>query len=297
MRFVGGLVALVLVGGAAFFVLTRPAPLPEAELAGLAGDATRGETLFWAAGCASCHAAPEAEGDDKLVLAGGREFPSPFGTFVAPNISQHPEAGIGAWTNAEIVNAMLRGVSPDGRHYYPAFPYTSYAKMALQDAVDLAAYLQTLPASDTPSRAHDLPIHVQWRRPLGGWKLFFQSDDWALQDVPNETVKRGRYLSEALAHCGECHTPRGPLGALDTARWMAGAPVPGSARGRVPNITPAELDWSEAEIVEYLTSGFTPEYDTAGGHMVEVVENMARLPEEDRAAVAAYLKALAPIPD
>lgn len=297
MRFVGGLVALVLVGGAAFFALTRPAPLPEAELAGLAGDATRGENLFWAAGCASCHAAPEAEGDDKLVLAGGREFPSPFGTFVAPNISQHPEAGIGAWTNAEIVNAMLRGVSPDGRHYYPAFPYTSYAKMALQDAVDLAAYLQTLPASDTPSRAHDLPIHVQWRRPLGGWKLFFQSDDWALQDVPNETVERGRYLSEALAHCGECHTPRGPLGALDTARWMAGAPVPGSARGRVPNITPAELDWSEAEIVEYLTSGFTPEYDTAGGHMVEVVENMARLPEEDRAAVAAYLKALAPIPD
>lgn len=297
MRFLGGLVALGLLGGAAFFALTRPAPIPEADLAGLTGDAARGENLFWAAGCAACHAAPEAEGEEKLVLAGGREFPSPFGTFVAPNISQHPDAGIGAWTTAEIVNAMLRGVSPDGQHYYPAFPYTSYARMDLQDAVDLAAYLQTLPESATPSRAHDLPIHVQWRRPLGAWKLLFTSDEWVLQDVPNEMVERGRYLSEALAHCGECHTPRGALGALDTARWMAGAPVPGSARGRVPNITPAELDWSEADIVEYLTSGFTPDYDTAGGHMVEVVENMARLPEEDRAAVAAYLKALAPVPD
>ena len=169
--------------------------------------------------------------------------------------------------------------------------------MEVQDAVDLAAYLKTLPAIETPSQPHDLPLPVRWRRPLGGWKFLFMRDDWVLQEVPDAQVERGRYLSEALAHCGECHTPRNPLGGPDLARWMAGAPIPGSERGRFPNITPGALDWSEAEIVEYLTSGFTPEFDTAGGHMVEVVENMARLPEADRAAIAAYLKALPAVAD
>lgn len=297
MRRLTGLAALAALGAAAFFGLTRPDPLPEAALAGLTGDAARGEAVFWAAGCASCHAAPEAEGAEMLVLAGGRAFPSPFGTFLAPNISQDPVAGIGGWSTAEIVTAVMRGVSPEGRHYYPAFPYASYARMEVADAVDLAAYLRNLPAVATPSQPHDLPLPLQWRRLLGGWKLLFLNDDWVLPAVSDAQVERGRYLSEALAHCGECHTPRNALGGPDRARWMAGAPVPGSDRGRVPNITPAALDWSEEEIVEYLTSGFTPDYDTAGGHMVEVVENMARLPQSDRAAIAAYLKALAPVAD
>jgi len=294
-RLTGGLSALAVVGAAVFWLLTAPRPLPETALSGLSGDVARGESVFWAAGCASCHAAPGAEGEAMLVLAGGREFASPFGTFVAPNISQHPERGIGGWTTGQIANAVMRGVSPDGRHYYPAFPYTAYGKMAPQDAVDLAAYLETLPESEAESRPHGLGFPFTIRRGLGLWKILFVSDDWALASVPDAKVERGRYLAEALAHCGECHTPRGPLGGLDRGRWMAGAPIPGAERGSYPNITPAALDWSEADIVEYLTSGFTPDYDTVGGHMVEVVENMARLPREDREAVAAYLKALPPV--
>ena len=294
-RLTGGLAALAVVGAAVFWLLTAPRPLPETALSGLSGDVARGESVFWAAGCASCHAAPGAEGEAMLVLAGGREFASPFGTFVAPNISQHPERGIGGWTTGQIANAVMRGVSPDGRHYYPAFPYTAYGKMAPQDAVDLAAYLETLPESEAESRPHGLGFPFTIRRGLGLWKMLFVSDDWALASVPDAKVERGRYLAEALAHCGECHTPRGPLGGLDRGRWMAGAPIPGAERGSYPNITPAALDWSEADIVEYLTSGFTPDYDTVGGHMVEVVENMARLPREDREAVAAYLKALPPV--
>ena len=294
-RLTGGLSALAVVGAAVFWLLTAPRPLPETALSGLSGDVARGESVFWAAGCASCHAAPGAEGEAMLVLAGGREFASPFGTFVAPNISQHPERGIGGWTTGQIANAVMRGVSPDGRHYYPAFPYTAYGKMAPQDAVDLAAYLETLPESEVESRPHGLGFPFTIRRGLGLWKMLFVSDNWALTEAPDAKVERGRYLAEALAHCGECHTPRGPLGGLDRGRWMAGAPIPGAERGSYPNITPAALDWSEADIVEYLTSGFTPDYDTVGGHMVEVVENMARLPREDREAVAAYLKALPPV--
>jgi mono/diheme cytochrome c family protein len=104
-------------------------------------------------------------------------------------------------------------------------------------------------------------------------------------------VERGRYIVEALAHCAECHTPRSMLGGLDQGRWMAGAPSP-DGQGRVPNITPAKLNWSAGEIYTYLTTGFTPDYDSVGGHMAHVVDNMAQLPEADVRAVVAYLKAL-----
>ena len=279
---------------AVFGFVTQPDRLPDTALAGIAGDAARGEQVFWASGCASCHAAPGAEGEAMLVLAGGREFPSPFGTFVAPNISQHPEAGIGGWSDLDLANALKRGVAPDGRHYYPAFPYAAYTRMTNGDVADLAAYLRTLPSSDAESRPHDLPFPVTIRRGLGLWKALFVREDW-VAEASGPEAERGRYLVEALAHCGECHTPRTLAGALYLGRWMAGGPIPGAARGSFPNITPAALDWSEVDIVAYLTTGFTPDYDSAGGHMAEVVANMARLPESDRKAIAAYLKALPPV--
>jgi mono/diheme cytochrome c family protein len=122
----------------------------------------------------------------------------------------------------------------------------------------------------------------------------FLRDDWAI-DAASPAIERGRYIAEALAHCGECHTPRNLLGGLDRSRWLGGAPDP-SGKGSIPNITLGKLTWSEAEIVEYLTSGFTPEFDSVGGHMAHVVDNMARLPESDRAAVAAYLKSVPAVP-
>jgi mono/diheme cytochrome c family protein len=288
MRVLRWLVALGLIGALTIWFLARPAPLGEDAVAGLTGDVARGELVFWASGCASCHMAAEAKGEAQLVLSGGQRFPSDFGTFVAPNISQDPEHGIGGWSLLDLANALTRGVSPGGEHYYPALPYASYAKMQVQDVADLHAFLQTLPADPTPSQPHELGFPFSLRQAIGVWKLLYLDGDWAVPGSLTPTAERGRYISEALAHCGECHTPRTALGGMDTARWLGGAPNP-SGQGRIPNITPAKLGWTGPDIVQYLTTGFTPEYDSVGGHMVHVVENMARLPEADRQAVSEYL--------
>ena len=285
------LAALIVVGAAAYWWLTRPAPFDAAAFAGVAPDLARGELAFHAAGCAGCHAAPGAEGEARLVLSGGERFPSEFGTFVAPNISSHAQAGIGAWSDAQVVRAIVDGVSPGGAHYYPAFPYTTYHRADPADVVSLVAYLRGLPASERPSEPHEVGFPFDIRRNLGLWKRLYLRDGWVLAGDLSPEAERGRYLVEALGHCGECHTPRDMLGGLDRSRWLSGAPNP-SGRGRIPDITPAGLDWSEAEIADYLLSGFTPEFDTAGGLMVEVIESTARLTDQDRADIAAYLKAV-----
>lgn len=278
-------------GFAAFWLLTRPAPSDPAVFAVLTGDVAAGEQVFYAGGCASCHAAPGAEGDAKLTLSGGQAFATDFGTFYAPNISTDMDNGIGAWTVADLGRALKTGTSPDGRHYYPAFPYTSYARMTDQDVVDLYAYMTTLPADPTPSRAHEVGFPFNIRRGLGLWKLLYLSDDPVLTNADTPELERGRYLVEALGHCAECHTPRGALGGLDTAAWMTGAPT-ADGKGKVPAITPGALGWSAGDIAYYLETGFTPDFDSAGGHMADVVTNMANLPPEDRDAIAAYLLAL-----
>ncbi|MFQ1702226.1 c-type cytochrome [Loktanella agnita] len=282
------LAVVLLVSVAAGLLLTRASPLPAGSFEGLTGDVDRGEITFAAAGCASCHRAPEvADGP----LSGGQAFPSDFGTFYAPNISPDPAQGIGGWTDLQLASAIQRGVSPGGQHYYPAFPYTTYQKAAPQDVLDLISYLRTLPPDATPNRAHDVGFPFNIRRSLGGWKLLFGGDDWVLTGDLSAEQTRGRYLVEALGHCAECHTPRNALGGLDRRAWLAGAPNP-SGEGRIPNITPGGLDWSSGEIAEYLNSGFTPDFDTAGGEMVDVISNTTQLSDADRAAIAAYLKAV-----
>jgi mono/diheme cytochrome c family protein len=284
-------IAVLLLGAAGLslgLLLTRGTQVPESLLADALGDAAAGAQVFHAAGCASCHAAPGATGDARLILAGGQRFASDFGTFLAPNISPHPEEGIGGWTWIEFASAVLRGVSPEGAHFYPAFPYTAYALMSAAEVADLWAYIQTLPHSDAPSAPHELGFPFNIRRSVAVWKLLNGAPDWVLDPTPTD---RGRHLVEALAHCAECHTPRDALGRLDKTRWMAGAPNP-SGQGRIPGLTPAQLDWSEADIAYYLETGFTPDFDSAGGHMASVITNMALLPPEDRAAIAAYVKAL-----
>ena len=282
----------VVVLGAGVWV-TGPNALPAGSLEELDGDPEAGERVFWAAGCASCHSAPGAEDDARLVLAGGQRFPSEFGTFLAPNISMDSQRGIGAWDAADFANAVQRGISPEGAHYYPAFPYTAYALARPQDIADLWAFWQTLPADATPSLPHELGFPFNIRRAIGVWKALYLPEDWAVA-VEGTTLERGRYLSEALGHCAECHTPRDALGGLDRSRWLAGAPNP-SGDGRIPNITPAALDWSVDEIAAYLADGFTPEFDSAGGHMVSVIRNLAYLSDDDRRAIAAYLTAVPPV--
>ncbi|WP_417725023.1 c-type cytochrome [Salipiger sp.] len=293
MRKLFGTVVLAgLVAAGAGWVLTAPDPLPEGSFAGVEGDAERGQVVFTAAGCASCHHAPGAEGEDKLILAGGQRFVSDFGTFLSPNISPDPDHGIGVWSEEQFANAVMRGVSPGGEHLYPAFPYTAYARMGDRDLVDLWAYMRTLPPSSEPSEPHDVGFPFNIRRALGGWKLLYFDESWVMagNDLGQE-LTRGRYLVEALAHCGECHTPRDALGGLKRAAWLSGAPNP-NGTGTIPGLTPDKLSWSATDVAYYLETGFTPDFDSVGGHMAEVVENFSALSEEDRAAVAAYVKAL-----
>jgi mono/diheme cytochrome c family protein len=192
---------------------------------------------------------------------------------------------------ADFASAVKKGVSPEGQHYYPAFPYASYIHMDDQDVVDLWAYWQSLPAETTSSQPHEIGFPFNIRRSVGVWKMLYLTEDWVVTPAQSPEIERGRYLVEALAHCGECHTPRTALGGMDRSKWLAGAPNP-TGRGRIPSLTPEDLTWGPTDIAYYLETGFTPDFDSAGGHMVAVIENFAQLPADDRTAVAAYLKAL-----
>ena len=287
MKFVTQTLALlVLLAVGVGFAVTLPQVDDTSELLALDADADRGELVFHAAGCASCHASPGA--DDKSLLSGGARFISDFGTFIAPNISQDTDFGIGAWDVHMFAAAVRQGLAPDGSHYYPAFPYASYAKMSDQDIVDIFLYMRGLPSSSTPSLTHEVAFPFNIRRAIGVWKARYLTDDWILDDIRTDQLERGRYLVEGLGHCAECHTPRDILGGLDRSKWMGGAPNP-SGDGRIPNIRPDALGWSALEIADYLETGFTPEFDVAGGSMKAVVENYAKLQASDREAVAAYL--------
>lgn len=292
---------LAVLGGCIFWFVTRPQTLDAPTLlATPAGNPIKGETVFWQAGCASCHAAPSAKGDERLKLVGGLVLKSPFGNFYAPNISQDIEDGIGAWDFSMFANAMQRGVSPEGEHYYPAFPYSSYQRMTLNDVADIFAYMKTLPAVAGVAPDHELPFPLNIRRLLGGWKFLFLKNAPAVE-IANATdqIKRGQYLVEGVGHCGECHTPRNLLGGPEMSAWLSGAKNP-EGEGFIPNITSGEggiADWSPEQIASMLKDGFTPEFDSIGGSMGAVVQNWSHTSEEDRAAVAAYLKAIPALPN
>lgn len=293
-----GLVAVV---AATSHSLTRPDRLAPHEIAAEGtGDATRGEAVFWASGCVSCHAGANA--GDRPVLAGGPPLVTPFGTFHGPNISPDAASGIGGWSLADFANALQRGIDPSGRNLYPAFPYTSYARMTPQDVGDLFAFIRTLPPSSDVAPANELRFPANLRFLLGPWKALFLSGEPVVELPPNasEQLRRGRYLVEGPGHCGECHTPRllAGAGGLDTGRWLAGGAAP-EGEGTIPNITPAGTiaSWSEDDLVAYFESGFTPEFDSVGGSMVDVQRNLSRLPSDDLRAIAAYLKAVPPLED
>jgi mono/diheme cytochrome c family protein len=298
-RFLKIFAMLVATAAVAAFWLTAASTIGAGDLPAHSPDSIAGERLFWAGGCASCHATPvkgkRAKGDDRLRLGGGFELSSPYGVFRVPNISPHAGDGIGDWSMVDFVNAMQRGVSPDGRHYYPSFPYTSYARMAVEDVMDLKAFLDTLPEVEGRVGGHALGFPWSIRRGIGLWKRRYLDTAPVLRGGNDDPlVDRGRFLVEGVGHCGECHTPRDRFGGLEVDRWLAGAPNP-EGKGRIPNITPGgkhTSDWSPGDIEYYLESGFTPDFDTVGGSMVAVQENMAMLPDTDRAAIAAYLKAV-----
>ncbi|WP_018687320.1 cytochrome c [Ahrensia kielensis] len=301
-RLLLALVANGLIGGAVFWFLTAPQKLDESMFAAIDGhepDLGNGETLFWAGGCASCHAAPKVSGDAKKVLSGGLVLTTEFGDFAVPNISPSREHGLGNWSFEDFSNAMKKGVSPEGRHYYPAFPYASYAHMTIEDLSDLFAFLKQLPVSEEADKPSDIAFPFNVRRGLGLWKKLYLNDKSVISDAAlgdDEQLLRGRYLVEGPGHCGECHTPRSLAGGMQRSNWLQGAPSP-EGEGRIPGITngPDNLEsWSESDIAYMLETGFTPDFDSVGSSMADVAANYAFVPASDREAIAAYLKIIQP---
>ena len=294
-----GIVALAVIGALVFLGLSSPIAWrtlhTTRELAGAgAADLANGKTLFIVGDCGICHAT--AGQHDATRLGGGQTLSTGFGTFYMPNISADPADGLGAWTTAQFTTAMREGVSPRGDNEYPAFPYTSYQRMSANDLRDLLGYLKTLPGVQGKVRDHDLSFPFSMRRGVGLWRLAFL-DGRATVNDPTQSMawNRGHYLVDGPAHCAECHSPRNLAGAIVSAKRFAGGADPGGT-SYTPNITGDETGigyWSQNEIASYLKDGVSPINIKAGGDMAEIIANTSRLSDDDRHAIATYVKSLA----
>lgn len=277
-------------------VLSSPASAASLSRVEVSELEQRGEYLAAAGNCVSCH----TNGDDS-PFAGGLEFETPFGTIYSTNITSDPETGIGQWSLEDLANAMRHGEAPDGKHLYPVFPYTSFAKVSDEDIAAIHAYLKTIaPVKFTPPE-NDLSFPYSQRWTLGLWKAMY-FDDSPFEPQPEQTAQwnRGAYLVEGLGHCSMCHTPRNFIGANDDDLAMTGGSYMTRVEGKLsawsaPNLTSADVGlamWSVDDITDYLKLGVS---HRAGvfGPMNEVVVNSTRhLSREDVRAMAVYLKSL-----
>ena len=260
-----------------------------------AQDAKRGQYLAAAAGCLGCHT---EEKKDAAPFAGGRALKTPFGTFYGPNITPHPQAGIGAWSEADFKRALREGTRPDGAHYYPAFPYPSFTKIVDADLRDLYAYLRSLTPSVRASQPHDLKFPFGFRFLNMIWKwLFFTPGPFVPDASKTPEINRGAYMVQALGHCSECHSPRNFLGATKRDRFLSGGRTPEDKA--IPNITPTRLKkMSDSELIQFLQTGLTSDGDVAAEPMSEVITNtLAKLTTPDINALVAYLRTLLPLPE
>ena len=288
------LATLAVAGAALFFVLTRARPRSLA-LPPHAPDHARGETLFHVGGCLGCQAPGKGTGDPELP-SGGAPFATPFGTFYPQNLTPDPDTGLGRWTDADFVHAMREGISPDGRHYFPAFPYASYARMPVEDLLDLRAYLKSLAAVRSPSRPPDVPLVSLARRSVGLWKLRgLDARTYEPDPSKGEVWNRGAYLVNGPGHCGECHTPRDVFMVPDERRALAGGKHP-AGEGDVPSLRDLigrERYTNAADLGLALRFGETYGYEhLSSGGMAVVQQNLARLPEPELQAIVEYLISL-----
>ena len=257
-------------------------------------DLTAGERIFHATGGCTCHTNYPGEGEAAPRLAGGRALATPFGVYYSSNITPDRETGIGTWKDADFIRAMREGLSPEGEHYFPVFPYTSFTGLSRQDLVDMKAYLDSLPAIRRENRPPGAMFPFSWRATIAGWKFMnFTSERIESDPARSDAWNRGRYLVTAAAHCGECHTPRTLTGGLDASMRLAGSRE-GPEGELAPNITPHEQtgigSWTRPDLVWYLELGLKPDGDDTQGLMSEVIEHgYANLPAEDLEAIAAYL--------
>jgi mono/diheme cytochrome c family protein len=220
----------------------------------------------------------------------------PSGLFI-PNITPDPETGIGRWSEADFVRAMREGLDDEGNHLYPAFPYTSYTQLTDADLHAIRIYLFNQKPVRQANKQHELPWYLRSRALLRIWKiLFFNPGPYQPQADQSAAWNRGAYLATAVAHCGECHTPRNFLGSFKQSQRFAGNPD-GVDGAKVPNITPDKKTgigkWSQGDLVEYLETGSMPDGDYAGDAMAEVIDNsLSHLTKDDRRAIAIYIKSL-----
>jgi mono/diheme cytochrome c family protein len=252
-----------------------------------------GRYVFYAAGCISCHTRDQ-------LMAGGRSVVTPFGTFYPPNATPQREYGIGGWSEEDFVRALREGLSPQGEHYYPAFPYTSYTRMTQRDMQALYAYLMTLPESSRAIQPHNLQWPFSIRPMMSYWKTrHFSPGEFVADPEKSTQWNRGAYLVEALGHCGECHTPRDNMGASLRGYYMAGTCV-GPEGVRVPNITQDREtgigDWTYEQLLTYLGTGRRPDGVFAGSVMAEVLGTSSmRLTRDDQHSLGIYLQSLPPV--
>ena len=271
------------------------ASLTPALLAAAAGDPKHGEYAVRLGGCLGCHTEDKKSA---VPFAGGRALKTPFGTFFGPNITPHPQSGIGDWTEADFIRAMRHGRRPDGANYFPAFPYPSFTRITDDDLRDIWAYLRTLPPSSRVNQPHDLRFPFGWRFPITFWKwVFFTPGPVVTDSHATSVVRRGSYLVQALGHCGECHTPRNFLGGPIKGRFLAGGR--GSDGKRVANLTPTRLEtWSDAQLKQFFLTGETPDGDSTNETMAEVIKNTtSQLTPDDLQALIAYLRAVPALPE
>lgn len=248
----------------------------------------KGATLAAVGNCTACHTKPGGRS-----FAGGFAMPTPFGMIYSSNITPDPDTGIGRWSEAAFNRAMREGVSRDGKHLYPAFPFDHFTVVSDDDNRALYAFLMTRqPVKETPP-ANALPFPLNVRLVLAGWKaLFFR--EGAYQNVASQSPEwnRGAYLVNGLGHCGACHTPRNQFGAEKASAHLAGGEAEGWSALALDATSPAPIPWTHDSLFAYLRQGWHPDHGVANGPMGEVTGNLGRLPDTDISAIATYVVSL-----
>ena len=263
-------------------------PVPRIA-ADISDPVARGAYLARAANCRGCHS---ARGDEPY--AGGRQIPTPFGTFRSPNITPDPETGIGSWSDSDFWHALHDGRRPDGAPLYPAFPYTHYTRLDRQDSDALFAYLRSLPPVDRKNRPHQLKFPYDQRWLLVAWRaLFFRAGTFEVQVDRDANWNRGAYLTQGLGHCGACHEARNALGAIVSDEDPAGGVV---LDWYAPSLRASDgagvAHWSHEQVVALLRDGVSAHGSTMGPMAEVVYDSLQHLHAEDLDAMAAYLRAL-----
>jgi nicotinate dehydrogenase subunit B len=235
--------------------------------------------------CAVCHTSLNG-----IINAGGRPIETPFGTIYSTNITPDPETGIGAWSYPAFERAMREGIHRDGRHLYPAFPYSHFARTTDADLQALYAFLMARDPVRADNRKHELAFPFNFRPLIAGWNaLFHRPDVFEADPAKSETWNRGAYLVEGLGHCGLCHSPRNALGGEKARAYLAGGVIEGWEAPPLTSLSRAPIPWSEDELFAYLRSGESRFHGVAAGPMAPVVRELAVLPDQDIRAMAVYL--------